>query len=195
MPVTYAALTMDERYPERQVAMSVQLCMPSDPPDGDKSLVSAAERAMEAKLRWAAMVDELDNLLHQLRLKGCLHKHRVAQVTGQRASTRALAAQAAVDANVKKAANAYRRHRAAYLALEGNGPWQDTMRELRDSDCRCLGDRLIEQMEKMSERKIKGFLEGRRGADSSGETKYELPWIWYNWTEKSGAELTDGAFY
>lgn len=195
MPATYSALTTDERDPDRKVAMTIQLFMPSAPPDGDESLVSAAARAMEAKLRWTAMVDELDNLLHQLRLKGCLHKHRVANVTGQRASTRALSAQAAVNDNIKKAANAYRRHREAYVALVGHGDWENSMRELLDSDCRCLGDRLIEQIEGMSKRNVQAFLEGRgKKFTASGETGYHLPWIWYTWDERSHAEVGDGTY-
>ena len=74
----------------------------------------------------------------------------------------------------------------------GKGEWQETMRKLEDSDCRGLGDRLLEQMENMTEENVKKFLAGRRGADTSGETKYELPWIWYNRSEESGLEVTDG---
>ncbi|KZV65011.1 hypothetical protein PENSPDRAFT_587550, partial [Peniophora sp. CONT] len=191
MPATYMALTSEERDPDRQIALTVDLCMPSSPPDGDNTLVSAAARAMEAKLRWASMVDELDNLLHQLRLKGCLNKFKLANITGQRGCTRARTAQMAVDANVKRAADAYRRHREAYLALVGEGKWEDTMRELVDSDCRALGDRLLEQMDEMSEYNVTLFLAGRTGAKRSGDTHYELPWIWFNATPESGLEVTD----
>ncbi|VDB88002.1 unnamed protein product [Peniophora sp. CBMAI 1063] len=191
MPATYARLSPNERDPAHKTAMTVALGLPSAPLDGDTSLVSAAAKTMEAKYRWALMKDELDRLLHQLRWKGCLHKHRIAHVTGQRASTRSLSAQAAVSANVKRAADAYRRHRAAYEVLVGDGSWKDVMRELKDSECRPLGDRLIEQMEKMAERKIKKFLEGKSVADTSGETNYKLPWIWYSWGGKTGAEITD----
>ena len=72
MPATYAALTAEERDPNHRVALTVDLCLPSSPPDGDVSLVAPIARAVEAKIRWASMADELDNLLHQLRLKGCL---------------------------------------------------------------------------------------------------------------------------
>ncbi|VDC02768.1 unnamed protein product [Peniophora sp. CBMAI 1063] len=191
MSATYTALSTNERDPTPKTAMTVALGIPSDPLDGDRTLVSDAARAMEAKYRWALMQDELDRLLHQLRLKGCLYKHRVAQVTGQKASTRSHTAQAAVSANVKKAADAYRRHRAAYEVLVGDGSWKDVMRDLKDSECRPLGDRLIEQMEKMAERKIKKFLEGKSTADTSGETAYKLPWIWYSWGGKTGTEITE----
>ncbi|KZV61408.1 hypothetical protein PENSPDRAFT_693448 [Peniophora sp. CONT] len=191
MPAVYAALTSEERDPDRQVALTVNLCMPSSPPAKDKTLVSAAASAMEAKLRWASMVDELDNLLHQLRLKGCLNKFKLANITGQRACTRARTAQDAVDANVKRAADAYRRHRKAYLALVGEGKWEDTMRVLVDSDCRALGDRLLEQMDEMSEYNVTQFLAGRGNAKRSGDTHYELPWIWFNATPESGLQITE----
>ncbi|VDB96150.1 unnamed protein product [Peniophora sp. CBMAI 1063] len=191
MPSTHATLTDEERYPDRESAMTVQLCLPSDPPDGDELHVPAAARVVESRLRWAAMVDELDRLLHQLRLKGCLHKFKVAHITGQNMSISAQATQAAVNTHIKKAADAYRRHRAAYLKLEGKGPWEDTMRELQDSDCRSLGDRLIEQIEKMSHKRVTAFLQGKRKADSSGETNYKLPWIWFNWTETSDDAVSD----
>ncbi|VDB86126.1 unnamed protein product [Peniophora sp. CBMAI 1063] len=192
MPMTYASLTLDEREPDRRNVMSVKLYMPSAPPGGDESMVPPAARIMEAKLRWASMADELDNLRHQLRLKGCLNKFKLANVTGQRGNTRARAAQDAVDARVRRAADAYRRHRAAYVSLIGEGDWTSTMRKLEDSDCRGLGDRLLEQMEEMSEYNAQRFLAGRRGADTQGETAYKLPWIWYNMAEESGIQITDG---
>ncbi|VDB85046.1 unnamed protein product [Peniophora sp. CBMAI 1063] len=190
-PAIYAALTSDEREPDRQAALTVKLYMPSDPPEKDVSLSSTEARAMEARLRWTSMVDELDNLRHQLRLKGCLNKFKLSNITGQRNNTRAREAQDSVDVNVKKAANAYRRHRLAYMALVGTGAWEDTMQELKDSDCRGLGDRLLEQMDAMSEYNVKQFLAGKRGAASSGETRYKLPWIWFNRSEESGIQITD----
>ncbi|VDC03701.1 unnamed protein product [Peniophora sp. CBMAI 1063] len=192
-PSVYAALTLDERDPDRHAATTVKLYLPSNPPDKDRSLVSDRERAIEAQLRWDYMVDELHRLRQQLRLRGCLNKFKIANITGQYNNTRARETQDIVNANVKKAAVAYRRHRAAYLLLVGKGKWEETMRVLNDKDCRGLGDRLLEQMEEMTEENVKKFLEGRRGAASSGETRYELPWIWYNHTEDSGLQITDGA--
>ncbi|VDC00600.1 unnamed protein product [Peniophora sp. CBMAI 1063] len=193
MPAVYAALTLDERDPDCQEALTVKLYLPSDSSDQDSSLGTAVARTMEAKLRWAGMADELHNLRHQLRLKGCINKFKLANITGQRDNTRAREAQDGVYDNIQKAANAYRRHRKAYLTLvgPGKGGWEDTMRELKDIDCRGLGDRLLEQIDKMSEDNIRKFLAGRRGTASSGETKYELPWIWYNNTAESGLEITD----
>ncbi|VDC05642.1 unnamed protein product [Peniophora sp. CBMAI 1063] len=193
MPGVYAALTLDERDPDRLHSLKVKLYLPSDPPAQDKSMISATDRAMEAKLRWASMVDMLRDLRHQLRLKGRLNRFKIANIEGQHSNTRARDAQDTVIANVQKAAKAYRRHRAAYLKLvgPGKGGWEETMRELKDSDCRGLGDRLLEQMENMTEDNVKKFLAGKRGAESSGETQYELPWIWFNHTEEAGLEITD----
>lgn len=192
MPATYAALTDDELHPDTKVAMTVSLHMPSSPPNGDASLVSAAERSIEVKIRCGGMTDELNRLLHHLRLKGCFHRDRIANVTGQQAATRAQTTQATVNANIQKAKDAYRRHYTAHLALVGEGRWQETMRRLDDSDCRPLGGRLIEKMEKMGERKIKQFLDGNIEAGADGQTKYKLPWIWYSWGGKTGDEITDG---
>lgn len=192
LPHVYGALTADEREPDRKSAMSVRLYMPSEPPEGDRSLVAPAARQMEAKVRWASMADALDDLRHQLRLKGVLNKFKLANITGQRANTRARGAQDAVNANVQKAAMCYRRHRAAYLALEGPGKWERTMRLLDDTDCRGLGDRLLEQLEQKSEHAVRTFLVEKRGDFSSGESHYELPWIWYNSSEESSIKVTDG---
>ncbi|VDC01759.1 unnamed protein product [Peniophora sp. CBMAI 1063] len=194
MPTTYAALTAEECDPSRKTAMTVQLGMPSAPPDGDTTVVSEDAKTMEAKLRWEAMKNELNNLMHHLRLKGCLYRHRKNNSSGQQAATRSLTTQVAVHANIEKAASAYRRHREAYLALEGGGSWETTMRKLADSDCRPLSDKLVEQMEKASEKNIKTFLEKRRKAGLSGKTDHKVPWIWYNTTIKSGSEFVDGSY-
>ncbi|VDB99480.1 unnamed protein product [Peniophora sp. CBMAI 1063] len=191
MPAVYASLTSEERNPERKTALTTKLFLPSDPPDHDVSLTTATTRAMEARLRWQEMIRELDILRHQLRLKGCLNRFKAFNITGQRDNTRAREAQDVVNAYVQKAANAYRRHRDAYEALEGRGDWQKTMRKLKNADCRGLGDRLIEQMEQMSESNVQKFLAGRREADTSGETRYELPWFWYNQSEEAGIQITD----
>ena len=66
------------------------------------------------------------------------------------------------------------------------------MKELDDSHCRPLGDRLVERMEKMGDRKIDAFLKKGKG-EEGGETEYHLPWIWYNVSGQSGAEMTKGA--
>ncbi|VDB87229.1 unnamed protein product [Peniophora sp. CBMAI 1063] len=188
MPRLHATLTAEERHPDRSNALTIKLWLPSDLPKDDDG-ASSALRALEVRMRWAAMSDELDNLLHQLRLRGCLNRFKILNVKGQRANTRARTAQDAVDANVKAAANAYRRHRSAYFALVGAGDWEKTMRTLADTDCRGLGDRLIEQMEGMSVYAAREFVAQRKGKTSSGETKYELPWIWYR---KGDDEDEDG---
>ncbi|VDB96562.1 unnamed protein product [Peniophora sp. CBMAI 1063] len=191
LPEIYSALTLDERDPDRQAALTVKLFLPSGAPDKDISLTSDATRGLEARLRWQSMIEALSRLRQQLRLRGCLNKFKLTHITGQTNNTRAREAQDVVNANVTRAADAYRRHREAYESLVGKGEWEQTMRKLEDSDCRGLGDRLLEQMEELSEYNVQRFLAGRRDADSSGETRYLLPWIWYNRTEESGLAITD----
>lgn len=190
MPLVYAALTGAQRFPQRGVALAVKLNLPSDTPHG--IIPSPDLASLEADLRWAAMTGSLDDLRNQLRLRGCLNKFKLANITGQRKNTRARTAQDTIDANVKRLAKAYTRHRDAYEALKGPGPWTTTMQKLEPSDCRGLGDRLIEQMESMSEKNVRLFLAGRKGAGSSGETHYTLPWIWYKASIDSCFEITDG---
>ncbi|VDB98544.1 unnamed protein product [Peniophora sp. CBMAI 1063] len=190
MPSTYAALTPEQRDVERDTALTVDLYMPSSPPSGDQSLTTQAARAIEAKLRFAAMGDERENLQQQLRLKGCLYRFRRANIRGQRASTRALSTQEAIEGEIQRAADAYRRHRVKYAALEGPGKWQDEMRELLDSDCRPLGDRMIEQMDKMSEYNAKKYLTFRKGGETSGDTHHQVSWIWYNTNLDSGSHMS-----
>ncbi|VDC02624.1 unnamed protein product [Peniophora sp. CBMAI 1063] len=100
MEDVYAALTWDERYPARDTALTVPLYLPSNPPGQDESLVSPTTRTMEVKVRWAEMADELSGLRDQLRLKGCLNKFKLANITGQRSNTRAREAQDIVIRNV-----------------------------------------------------------------------------------------------
>ncbi|VDB94863.1 unnamed protein product, partial [Peniophora sp. CBMAI 1063] len=87
------------------------------------------------------------------------------------------------------------RCRDRYFNLVGPGDWQKTMRKLEDSDCRGLGDRLIEQIEKMSVKQARDYVAKRKkGAASSGETKYKMSWIWYrrgNPEEGDGLKITD----
>ncbi|VDC00595.1 unnamed protein product [Peniophora sp. CBMAI 1063] len=191
-PDIFAALTSDERNPDRSAALTDGLYLPSNLSKDDEGLNAGEAKIVEIKVRWASMEDELDNLRHQLRLRGCINRHKVANVTGQRNNTRAREVQDDIDDYVQRAADAYRRHRKAYTALVGKGKWEDTMKELERSDCRGLGDRLIEQIENMSLESARQFVAGKRGADSSGETGYELPWIWYNRSEELGLKITDG---
>lgn len=197
MPEVHASLTLEERQPDRSSVLKVKLWMPSELSKDDSS-VPAATRTMAIRLHWACMDDELDNLMHQSRLRGCLNRFKIRNISGQRGNTRARTAQDAVDANVKAAAAAYRRHRSAYFALVGPGDepggWEHTMRVLADSDCRGLGDRLIEQMEYMSVDKARESVPSRRKkAASSGETTYKLPWIWYRrGGSETGDKLSDG---
>ncbi|KZV59848.1 hypothetical protein PENSPDRAFT_537814, partial [Peniophora sp. CONT] len=193
MPTTYAALTSDERDPERRSALKAKLYMPSQPPRRvPKARASPLPlREMEATLRMASMEDELDNLRHQLRLRGCLFRYSHRQIRGQRANTRAETAQEAVNANVNKAAVAYRRHRDAYLALQGPGPWEEQMRKLEPTDCRALGVGLIKEMEAAAGDKAKEFIAERTGAERSGDTTRQISWIWYATSEESGLAITD----
>lgn len=194
-PSTFAALTAEQREPDRRNAVKAKLHMPSDPPRkmSLEEASSSAAREMEMMLRWASMEDELENLRHQLRLRGCMYRFKRRQIRGQRASTRALTAQEAVEANVKKAANAYRRHRAAYLVLKGSGAWEEEMRVLTEGDCRALGDGLIKEIENASDAKAREFLAERHGAKRSGETTRQIPWIWYATSEQTDLKVTDGA--
>lgn len=197
MPPVHASLTLEERQPDRSTALTVKLWMPSELSKSDDD-VPTATRSMAIRLDWACMDDELENLMHQLKLRGCLNRFKIRNIKGQRANS-ARTAQDAVDANVQEAASAYRRHRSAYFALVGpgneEGGWEHTMRVLADSDCRGLGDRLIEQMEYMSVDKARNFVASRRDKSaSSGETLYKLPWIWYRkGGSQNGDKLSDGA--
>ncbi|VDC04536.1 unnamed protein product [Peniophora sp. CBMAI 1063] len=190
-PRVYALLTPNERDPEPHEALTVPLYLPSSPPDNDNPSGSDAARAIEANLRRISMLLELERLRHHLRLKGCLNRVKIANVTGQHNNTRAREAQDSLQAEINVAADSYRRHRRAYFALLGKGDWEKSLRKLKTKDCRGLGDRLIEQIENMSLKSAREFLAGRREADSSGETRYELSWIWFNRSEELGMKITD----
>ncbi|VDC03156.1 unnamed protein product [Peniophora sp. CBMAI 1063] len=192
MASTFAALTCEDRSPDRRTAIQARLYMPSQPPPKTAmaSASSSAAREMEAKLRYASMDDELENLRHQLRLRGCLYRHSRRQSKGQRASTRSLTAQKNVSANIDKAAAAYRRHRERYELLEGKGAWEDAMRELKGADLRSLSDGLIKEMEASTEDQALAYLAERNGTVRSGDTTRQISWIWTTASGESGLKVT-----
>ncbi|VDB87204.1 unnamed protein product [Peniophora sp. CBMAI 1063] len=110
MPRVHATLSTEERNPERATAVSMKLWLPSDL-DRTDDCVPSALRALEIRILWAAMSDALEDLMHQLRLRGCLNRFKILNISGQRANTRARTAQDAVDCNVKFYANMYVRRK------------------------------------------------------------------------------------
>ena len=94
MPRLHSTLTADQRNPDRGVALTMQPWLSSDL-DQDDTRSPASLR-----VRWAPMPDELENLMHQLRLRRCLNRFKILSISGQRANTRVRTGQDAVDANV-----------------------------------------------------------------------------------------------
>ncbi|KAI0038982.1 hypothetical protein FA95DRAFT_1585382 [Auriscalpium vulgare] len=169
---------------------NIRLHLPSD--------VSASERHalcdrslvdIESKLRLAAASDALDGVRHQLRFRTYVNRFKITNVTGQRKNTRARALQTRIEAGVKREAEAYRMHRAAYLRLVGPGDWEKKLQVLDDSHLVGLGARLIDAIDQADQDSVLEFLRSRRGGEASGESRYKLPWIWYS--EASGEEGDD----
>lgn len=176
---------------------SIKLYLPSDLDIDDREAAcSPALLDMETKLRFGGMSESLDELRHQLRFRTHMNKFKIKNITGQRPNTRARGIQARIEEAIKRAVETYRQHRAAYLRLVGPGEWEAKFRVLQDDDVRGLGDRLINEIDQADEERVREFVRSRKGVTSaSGESRYRLPWIWYNVSsglEGDKIEIGDG---
>ncbi|KAI0038809.1 hypothetical protein FA95DRAFT_1505012 [Auriscalpium vulgare] len=181
-----SASSLSTEQPER-----IKLYLPSDFTAAQREeLCLPALIATEAKLRHAGMSDALEDVRHQLRFRTYVNTWKVKNVRGQRPNTRARDMQARIEDSVKRAAETYRRHRAAYQGLSGNGAWQTRFQELKDEHLVGLGERMINAIDLADEQRVREYVRGRHpGGAASGESSHTVPWLWYAHGQGEGGEM------
>lgn len=151
----------------------------------------------EEKLRSAQCFDSLTSIRNTLRLKTRMIQFKNKNVRGQHGGTRSREIIDRVHNRTKKFATRYRTARAAKLQLTGRGTWEETLRELHDSDIRSYQD--PEHLKAKSGRQgvwedgqmptamdldqddgdgINLLSEKRGRRDGTGRTRMTLSWIW-----------------
>jgi hypothetical protein len=113
----------------------------------------------ERHLRYDAMGDALADLLRHLRTRTFILRHKAKQATGVRTGTRLRDSVAGVSRRVDAAAAGYRRHRRAYKALQGPGPWEKTYKPLSALDVRGLSERAVSEQEMHDRYRAKALAE------------------------------------
>jgi hypothetical protein len=99
----------------------------------------------EEEVRMSSMATGIEDLIRQLITRTFLHRHRVQNLTGVYANTRARDSIGFVSRRVDAEAGAYRRHRAAYKRLAGpaRDGWEKIFKPLLNSDVRGLSEKAL----------------------------------------------------
>jgi hypothetical protein len=113
----------------------------------------------ERSLRDDAMGDALADLLRHLRTRTFILRHKAKQATGVRTGTRLRDSVAGVSRRVDAAAAGYQRHRRAYKALQGPGPWEKTYRPLSALDVQGLSEQAVSEQEMVDRYRAKALAE------------------------------------
>jgi hypothetical protein len=147
--------------------------------------------AMGDRLRHVEATDSLENLQHHLRTRSFTNQFKVANITGQIHNTHAWETQHRIDDRVRAADLQYRRARNALLKLRGNGPWEDSLKVLEQSDVRALNERELTAQEKEDVRRVRERIglvveadvanQERVAATAAavGEGQRRPSWIWF----------------
>ncbi|PPR04026.1 hypothetical protein CVT26_001447 [Gymnopilus dilepis] len=153
---------------------------------------------IEERFRDAQCKDSLSKLRRILRVKSRMIHFKNKNIRGQRDGTRSRSVIDRVHLKARNAADCYRACRAAKLALVGHGKWEETFRELNNSDIRGYQDpdrlkprvgrkgTLEDDQDTQSagatdpaqEEDFELFNEVRTRRDGTGETRRTLSWIW-----------------
>ena len=178
-----------------------KLYMPSDLSASDRcKYCPNGLSAMEDRLRHAEASDSLESLRHHLRTRSFTNRFKVANITGQIHNTRARETQGSIDDKVRVAASQYRRARGALLKLRGNGPWEETLKVLEQSDVRALNERELTAQEKEDFRRVReriGVVIEPDEADAErvtatvaavGEGQRRPSWIWFTGSIEEGMD-------
>lgn len=183
-------------------AEDIRLFLPAAINDATKRTKACAEglAGIEEELREGEALEALEELRQGLRTRTMTNRFRVRNATGQRALTRGQGVLRQINVRIHKAKLRYRYARNALMRLRGNGPWEQRLRVLEESDIRALNERSLNDEEEAEKEKLVelgAFVEGGVagvGSVAVGETHRTLSWIWY--TAKAGdpteTELTDG---
>jgi len=131
------------------------------------------------------------NLRHHLRTRSFTNRFKLANVTGQFITHAHEKTQHQIDDKVRAAELRYRRARSALLILRGNGPWEECLRVLEQSDVRALNERELTEQEKEDIRWVReriGVVVDEDDANTEraaatvaavGEGQRRPSWIWF----------------
>ncbi|KAF7798546.1 hypothetical protein EIP86_009768 [Pleurotus ostreatoroseus] len=176
--------------PDWQQAEDVPLYLPSSlDPLIHTGVCDAKIATVEETLREAQAYETLGELRCSLRARVFANQFKVKNATGQRANTRARNWQRSIDDKALVAKHAYRRARAALLALRGPGEWSEKiLRLLNDADVRAFNERAMteEEAREREEARLAAGLQGEEilgvpvGDGVLGEGRRTVSWIWYS---------------
>ena len=150
--------------PRVDVAEHVPLFLPSALPEHVRTSPGLARVCnMEMRLRKAEANDALSDIRRGRRNITRVWRHKKVNVagTGNRPNTRMLDIYIRLDTKVQRAAEKYRRARAALVNLDPGGTWKDNLKELRKEDIRGPGKEP----------------EGKKDKKTSNG-RFEDSWIW-----------------
>lgn len=151
--------------PRVDVAEHVPLFLPSALPAHVRTSPGLARVCnMEMRLRKADANDALSDIRRGRRNITRLWRHKKVHVagTGNRTNTRMLTIYVRLDTKVQRAAEKYRRARAALVNLDPGGMWQESLKELRKEDIRGPGKEP----------------EDKKKAKKTSNGRFEDSWIW-----------------
>jgi len=120
-------------------------------------------QSVEAELRFAHAKEALDSLRRNLLIQAHYQTYTRANVRGQSGNTRSQSLRQQTAAKIDAIAACYRRNRAVYHSLKGDGDWELDLRKLNPQDIRPLSESHITH---------------EAGSKALGEGKKMVSWIW-----------------
>lgn len=181
-----------------QLPEATRLFMPSE-------LASAVVRGkvcasglpeVEAQMQQGEAQDALEAVRQGLRTRTMTNRYKLRNFTGQGMMTKGQGILRQINVKIHIAKLRYRYSRAALLALQGHGGWEEALRVLNDDDVRALNERALTAEEKAQNEHwaelggavIKGGV-ARAAGVARGKGAHRLSWIWY--TVSGGEEEDD----
>lgn len=164
-----------------------QLHLPSDlTPEVRRAVCEDTLVQVEAQLREADCFEQLSGLCSSLNARVIINGFKARNAVGQRENTRSHQALTTINNKILQHKHEYRASRAALLALRGPGNWEQSLRELRDEDVRCINERTLTAQELHDHEeamRLAQRLDGVQGVavDSAaqvGDGLRSLSWIW-----------------
>ncbi|KAJ7604088.1 hypothetical protein FB45DRAFT_983874 [Roridomyces roridus] len=142
---------------------------------------------IEARMRLGELDEALGAVRHGLRTRTMTNRYKLRNWTGQGMMTKGQGILRQISLKIHTAKLRYRYARAALLALQGHGVWEEKFHVLQDDDVRALNERALTVEEKAQNEHwaelggaiIEGGID-RAAALASGEGSHTLSWIWYS---------------
>ncbi|KAL0576148.1 hypothetical protein V5O48_005839 [Marasmius crinis-equi] len=195
---------------ESSTPEKMTLLLPSTLTPTERSLIYPPELIeAEDQLRFGQCYDSLARLRLQLQARHVAYKDTSRLTPSQGLYTRTQTLRNQIEAKVKACSATYRESRKALLAIRGEGPWTNILKELRDDDIRGITERTLKRKERedweeaqeiagVSEEAIDEVLNDRsvptleiNPIHMIGQSKQHLSWIWYTHQSFAEGEVPD----